>query len=354
MNKPADWPLLPDEVKRRRDGMRFTLGFEPSTNGDGAAFAVWRQRMRDAWAGAVRFLGGVPEVDLTTERRVDGFRQVPLVMRFADGASTRGILQLPEGSGPFPGILLLHDHGGEFRIGWRKVASAPEEHLSPIAEAARTRHYGGIPPATTLTRAGFAVLVLDAFGWGSRQTGEWGGQQALAANLMQLGQTPAELVAAEDVAAADWLARQDFIDAGRVGAFGFSFGGFRAWQVAALSPSVRAFCSFSWMARRLMLLQDGNSLTRGQSAFWMLHPALSALADFPDMAGAAAPKPALFRCGDADPHMPVAAVEAAYRDLAGIWSAAGGQLDAAIETGGHTLPTDRQETGAAFLSGALG
>ena len=102
------------------------------------------------------------------------------------------------------------------------------------------------------------MLAADALGWGSRQGNGYDAQQALAANLMQFGLTLAGVIAAEDAQLARWLARHPAVDARRVGVLGFSFGGYRAWQAAALCPEVAAGVAASWMGRLGDLMQPGG------------------------------------------------------------------------------------------------
>jgi dienelactone hydrolase len=91
-------------------------------------------------------------------------------------------------------------------------------------------------------------------------------QQALAANLMQFGLTLAGVIAAEDASLVRWLARHPAVDARRVGAVDFSFGGYRAWQPATLCPEVAARVVPSWMGRLSDLMRSGGNQLRGQSA----------------------------------------------------------------------------------------
>jgi dienelactone hydrolase len=330
MSAPSDPPPLPPFLEARRQGLTYPMAFRRDADP-----ARWQDRLRAAWLAALPPIDGLPEVTGAGT----------LTFRFPSGAEAEGFLVLPPGPGPHPAILLLHDHGGSFDVGWRKNFDLPE------AQAGLSRHYGGRAPSDALLAHGLAVLSVDALGWGARQAGGHEGQQALAANAMQLGWSLAGIVAAEDVQAARWLASHPAIDPTRVGAMGFSLGGFRAWQVAALSPEIRAAASLSWMARRLDLLAPSAPLTRGQSAFYMLHPLLAALADFPDMAGLAAPKPILLRSGEGDPHMPVRSVLAAWDQMARIWHAAGGPLpDFRLHPGGHVCPPEIQDEAARFLA----
>ncbi len=228
-------------------------------------------------------------------------------------------------------VLMFHDHGGRFDMGWRKCTADPQGF------------YDG-SPAQRLLDAGHPVFCFDALGWGGRQLA--GDQQAQACTALGLGTSLAGLVAAEDRDIATWAATRPEAQAG-LAVWGFSFGGFRAWQCLATTPAVQAAAGFSWMARRRELLRSGAPITEGQSAFWMMHPSLTGLADLPDLAGAGAPKPLFLRSGCHDRHLPVDAVTAAYGDLHRMWDR---DLDTAIFDGGHVCPPMMQMEAIDFLN----
>lgn len=276
-------------------------------------------------------------------------RQLRLTL--TEGMEAEALLLLPKGDGPFPAVLALHDHGSEFRIGKEKCI-APLAGPHPVAEAWMQRFFGGQSPGLALVRRGFVVLSVDALGWGGRQGNGYEAQQALAANLMAIGLTPAGVMAWEDRRAAAFLADLPQVDARRIGAVGFSLGGFRAWQVAALSPHVSAAVSIGWMASLPGLLVPGNNQLRGQSAFWMTHPLLFRHLDLPDIAGLAAPKPLWAEVGRDDPLFPPAAVTEAFAKLAEIWQARGAEvcLELHRPAGGHSFLPDRQALAFAWLA----
>lgn len=339
---------MPDFLVRRRDAMRPSHGFA----GWPGSFADWRAAglaiLRDA-VGSV--LGGEATAELIGNAD-GGVVRKRLRLAFPTGAAAEALMLLPPGPGPHPAVLLLHDHGSEFAIGKEKVLTPWDDPDAAAAGAAwQDRLYGGVSLGDALVARGFAVLAADALGWGSRRGNGYAAQQALAANLMQFGLSHAGIVAAEDVQTARWLAGRPEVDARRVAVLGFSFGGFRAWQAAALCPEVAAGVAVGWMGRLRDLMQPGGNQLRGQSAFAMLHPGLGARLDYPDVAGLAAPKPMLFLSGRSDPHFPAAVAEAAFGDLRRIWRAAG--APAALETGftegGHVLSGDAQARAFDFL-----
>ena len=216
-----------------------------------------------------------------------------------------GLMLVPKGKGPFPAALMLHDHGARFDIGKEKL-------IEPWGDAARLataqawakKYFSGRFPGDALAQRGYVVLAVDALGWGDRGPLTSDAQQALAANSFNLGSSLAGSMALEDARAAEFLAAQPEVARGKVAAVGFSMGGFRAWQVAALSDAISAFVVVNWMATTDGLMVPGNNQLKGSSAWNMLHPGLLRYLDFPDVASLAAPKPALFFAGEKDALVP--------------------------------------------------
>ena len=325
--------------------VRARLGAAPPAASFRAApedYAAWRANALALFRAAVMPAPGPATVTSGDPATLGRFTLTPLRATFAHGDGADGARLVLSGTRPRRAILLLHDHGGMFDIGWEKGFPVP------AASAWQARLYGGLSPAAVLAEAGFAVVSFDALGWGGRTVGDPAGQQALAANLMQAGLTLAGVVAAEDIALAAWLAGE----ADAVSAFGFSFGGFRAFQLAALSDAVGAAAAISWMGRRADLIVPGNSMAAGQSVYYTLHPALAGALDFPDLAGLAAPKPLFLRTGMADRHFPARTVRAAYADIAAIYHAAGAsrQLDADRFEGAHVCPPAILGAAAEFIN----
>ncbi|MCT7356353.1 dienelactone hydrolase family protein [Streptomyces sp. 15-116A] len=271
-------------------------------------------------------------------------------------ARVRGALLTPRGSGPFPAVLLLHDHGSRFDIGKEK-AVRPWYDAALLASAREwaDRHFDGRFVGDELARRGHVVLCLDALGWGERGPLEYAGQQALAASLFHLGSSLAGLLAREDQRAAAFLAGLERVDARRVTALGFSMGGFRAWQVAALSEHIAAAASVCWTTGLKEMMVPGNNALRGQSAFHMLHPGLARHLDLPDVASIAAPKPLLFLGGEQDPLFTAEGVRTAYARLRAVWSSVGAADRLRTETWpgvGHAFPLRMQEEVFAWLESA--
>lgn len=340
---------MSDVARHLRDTCRFDLNFTADYPG---GFAAWRQATRAKLRELTGMKGGAAVSQGYRESwRGEGYSGHLLDLHLPHGETAAAFLLLPDAAAPVPGVLLLHDHGSRFDIGKEKMISWPGGPKAAEAQAWAERLYGGRFAGDALARRGFAVLCVDALGWGSREGNGYEAQQALAANLMQFGSSPAAVVAQEDLAALEYLAALPGIDASRLAAFGFSMGGFRAWQVAALGGAVAAVVSAGWMGTLQGLMQPGNNQLRGQSAFYMLHPPLAGRIDYPHFAALAAPLPALFHIGREDRHFPQPVAEAAFAQLHALWAAAGAdeRLETRLWPAPHIFPPDQQDAAIDWL-----
>ncbi|MGW3726392.1 dienelactone hydrolase family protein [Streptomyces sp. NPDC000851] len=250
----------------------------------------------------------------------DGFTRELVTLSLTGYERVRGALLTPHGAGPFPAVLLLHDHGARFDIGKEKLVRPwYDDTREAAAQAWADRHFSGRFIGDELARRGYAVFAVDALGWGDRGPLAYDQQQALAASLYHLGSSLAGLMAREDVRAAGFLAGLDRVDPHRVAAFGFSMGAYRAWQTAALSDHIAAAACVGWMTGLKEMMVPGNNTLRGQSAYYMLHPGLARHLDIPDVASIAAPRPMLFFNGALDPLFPATGVRVAYDRLRTVW-----------------------------------
>ena len=125
-----------------------------------------------------------------------------------------GYLLLPKGKGPFPAVLLLHDHGGKFDIGKEKVVKPIDESPEQIKSAQEwvEKLYGGRYIGDELARRGYVCFVTDVLNWSDRGGAGYEGQQALASNLFNLGMSFAGLIAWEDMYSAKFLAAMPEVD----------------------------------------------------------------------------------------------------------------------------------------------
>src|SRR3954452_3211894 len=70
--------------------------------------------------------------------------------------------------GKLPGIVGLHDHGGNKYFGLRKITRMSKDP-HPAMLRHQEQYYGGVAWANELARRGYVVLVHDTFTFGSRR-----------------------------------------------------------------------------------------------------------------------------------------------------------------------------------------
>jgi len=310
-------PVFAGQLKAEMD---FPLAW---ANNRGATFSAWKRRARAKveellWQSEDR---SPYDVEIVDEQPRDGYRQRLILFNVTRHSRVLASMLVPDGPGPFPAALVLHDHGAKFDIGKEKLIEPwYDDTRRASAQAWADEYFTGRFVGNQLAARGYAVVSVDALGWGDRGGLDYAGQQALASNLFNLGSSLAGLMAHEDVRTAAMMATLPEIDKRRIAAVGFSLGGYRAWQVAALSNDIAATVSVCWMTALKEMMVPGNNTLRGQSAYYMLHPGLYRYLDIPDVASIAAPKPMLLFDGETDPLFTAAGVSAAYAKMRAVWA----------------------------------
>ena len=114
-------------------------------------------------------IGGLPQVTTHKQYAYDGLHVEELSWQLSYGPRTQAIFLKPAGAvDRLPGILALHDHGGNKYFGKRKLTrTAQQQH--PVMVEHRAEYYGGAPWANEIAKRGYAVLVPDAFPFASRR-----------------------------------------------------------------------------------------------------------------------------------------------------------------------------------------
>lgn len=341
---------LDDTLAALQRRWRPRLAWQPDAGWRGPALAAARRLM---------LLPGDDGSGFATEVRAEqvrgGYTARSLTLRGALGDRVPALHLQPDGPGPHPAVLLLHDHGARFDIGKEKMVRPLAASAS--ADAWAQRYFDGRFVGDLLAQAGFAVLAIDALGWGERGRPGFArdDQQALANHLLQLGHSWAGVIASDDLRAHRWLREQPGVDAKRVAVLGFSMGAFRAWQLAAVCDEVSACVAAHWMCTRDGLLRPGEHTLVGQSAFSMAHPGLAAELDHPDVAALIAPRPLLLFGSPDDKLFPWDATQAAWQRLARAWPAGRG-FTARATPGGHRFDQAQHAAALAWLQqqGAAG
>ena len=347
---------LPAFHERLAERMDFPLSWLHGDHGD---FDAWRKQAR---AKVVECLLVPPPVApfapaVVAEQDRGSYVARKVVFNLTGDSRVLAYLLVPKSTGPHPAVLLLHDHGAKFDIGKEKVIEPWDDKPEKLESARKwvEKYYGGRFIGDELAKRGYVCLATDMLNWSDRGGGGYDGQEKLAANLLQFGTSFAGLIAHEDLRAAEFLATQPEVDAKRIAAMGLSVGGFRTWQLAALSDRIAAGVSVCWMATRKGLLMPGNNQTTGQSAYTMTHPGLANFLDYPDVASIACPKPMMFCCGRRDPLFPLATIEEAFAKMRRIWESqkTGGKLETRLYDAPHEFNATMQDESFAWLDALL-
>ena len=273
--------------------------------------------------------------DVRVERRWESAGVIGEALSWSVGYGPRTeawLLKPANASGPLPGIVALHDHGGFKYYGKEKIAIGPDTPPAVMTEY-RSHYYGDHAYPNDLARAGHVVLVHDTFLWGSRrfplsdipaqirelvtvsrvlwqppassvcplEIAEYNACVGHHEHLVEkycnlLGSSMAGVVCHEDRIAANYLRARPDVMADRIGCIGLSGGGNRAAMLLATHAGVKAAVIVGLMSTYEGLL-DKNII----SHTWMLFPRhLARYADWSDLAACRAPAPLLVQYDNED------------------------------------------------------
>ena len=309
---------------------------------------AWIEKRRQIRAQLWELLGklpprpAVPKVETLTREDRDGFVVEKFQFNNGAGATVPGYLLLPKGATPkVPAILYCHWHGGEYDRGKSELF---ERNHTPEA------------PGPALARRGFAVLAIDAYGFGERNgqgpgSDEPGGAGELTASKFNLwlGRSLWGMILRDDLMALDYLASRPEVDATRLGVTGISMGATRSWWLMALDDRLKAGVAVACLTRYQNLIQHAGLKYHG---IYYYVPGMLAHFDTEAVVALAAPRPLLFMTGDQDDGSPVDGVREIEAKARPAWAVYGAvaNLRSEIYPGvGHVyLPEMWQHTLAWF------
>jgi dienelactone hydrolase len=216
------------------------------------------------------------------------------------------------GSGPYPGIVALHDHSGRFYHGKEKLVSLENEHAS--LHSFRENYYGGRAYADELAKLGFVVLVPDAFYWGDRRLRYEHPPEAFSRLTRGLDPSQVEyvrsvnsylrdqapilntwlsfagtswmgIVTHDDRLCVDVLHATREVDPENIGCIGLSGGGYRSTYLTGMEPRIKASVIVGWMSSLPSTIGMARPVHRSLFDAFGSHAYL----DHPDIASLAAP-----------------------------------------------------------------
>lgn len=270
------------------------------------------------------------------EEKRDGYTAQKIEVALSSWYRVPAYLLVPDTKpSKLPAINLLHDHGAHLFIGKEKM-------IEPIFEDSVVRDdarrwveslYDGVFVGDMLARSGYVVVCADAPLWGERGRKEGVDRQKydlIAGNMMMYGRDLSAFMTYDDIALTDFLATLPFVDASRIGCFGFSMGGYRSWMLAALSPHIKASAVVCWMVTTDVQM-TWNYGRKENGGFANCIPALRQYLDYPHIASLACPMPMLVISGRQDKLFPLQGVEKAFGIMNNVWQSQGVQQNLRTE-----------------------
>ncbi|MCT2534369.1 prolyl oligopeptidase family serine peptidase [Aquibacillus koreensis] len=125
--------------------------------------------------------------------------------------------------GPFPTIIFNHSHGGNYELGKDELIKGNTYLQDP-------------PYAEELAKQGYAVLCIDAWGFGSRR-GKTEGE--LFKEALWSGEVLWGKMVYDTLRAIDYVTARDDVDPDRLGTMGISMGSVMSWWIAALDTRIK-------------------------------------------------------------------------------------------------------------------
>ena len=245
-------------------------------------------------------------------------------------------LRPPDHHPKVPAVIYAHAHGNRYDFGRDELLLGRPSLQDPYAP--------------DFVKLGIAALCIEMPCFGARQSPN---ESTRAKALLWQGETLFGQMLAEQKCGVDFLCTHPSIDAGRIGAMGFSMGSTLAWWLAALDPRIKATtaqCSFADLAT---LVKTGGHDGHG---IYMTVPGLLTKARTGQIAGLTAPRALQICVGLQDWSTPDAAFSRARHDLEAAYAAkeSQNQLSFHVEPHhGHVETPDMRKAVLKFLQERL-
>lgn len=351
-----DMPLFLDSIKSE---LTYPLAWGNSEITD---FDTWRSTAREK---VVELMLAPPprasgyDIRIVDEEQRDGYTARKIEFNLTRYSRVTAYVLVPDGEGPFPGIVALHDHGGHYTIGKEKMIRpfGVGQDVYDDSDKWVEDLYEGQYVGDYLASNGYVVISTDALFWGDRgrKEGPDGKKFAnVAGNFMMLGRNMSAWMTFEDMYATEFLASLPEVDADRIGCIGLSMGAYRSWMLAALSPIIKAGVAVCWMTTTDVQLSWEYGRESGGFANNLI--GVRNYLDYPHIASLACPNSMYFVNGETDRLFQPHAVLDAYATMHAVWDSqgVGDRLRTELLPMGHEMPLSVQKSSLDFLNKALG
>lgn len=318
---------------------------------------------------------GTPEVTFKAKYQYDGLEVEELEWQLPYGRPTEAILLKPSNHpGPLPGVLGLHDHGGQKYFGKRKITRTSGQ-MHPTMKEHQQQSYSGLAWANELAKRGYVVLVHDTFTFGSRRVfydeisgitwgpcmvddksdenpedpknievyNSWAAnhEHIMSKSLFCAGTTWPGVTLIEDQVALDILAARTDVDENKLGCCGLSGGGLRTDYLGGLDHRVKCAISVGFMSTWRDFL-----LNKSQTHTWMTYtPLLPKYLDFPEILGLRVPLPTMVMNDNEDQLYTLPEMKRADEILKAVFEKAGAsdKYQGRFYPGGHKFDAEMQQ-----------
>jgi dienelactone hydrolase len=262
-----------------------------------------------------------------------GFVREKVSYQVEPGQRVSAYLFLPEGDGPRPAVLCIHQHNREFHLGKSEPAGLsgnPEQFT-----------------ALELARRGYVTFAPDAIGFEERQHPILRGQDyerfEATRRLTQASCLQAKMLW-DLQRALDYLTTRREVDRRRLGSLGHSMGGQEALFLSAVD-------------RRIAVGVSGCGFSSYQAIFAaaIVHnfaayvPGLLRYGDLDRVLGLVAPRPFLVLAGQHDPLFPLEGVQATVRGARRAYTRGKDRLRLEVFPAGHEFSAPMREAAYAWF-----
>jgi len=270
----------------------------------------------------------------------DGYTITRVTYQVEPNDRVPALLLIPDGvneKNPAPGVLVWHQHNGEWHLG----------KSEPAGLAGNPMHHTGV----ALVKEGYVVLCPDALCFEDRQSPHLkGGDYERFAFLKYVveGKCLAWKNILDMRRAVDFISSLPFVDGSRLGCYGHSMGSTFTWLVGP------------WEERLVCLV--GNCCLPTYKAIHRKHllhcfpnfiPGWLRYGDTPHIAGLIAPRPLLLNFGELDEGSPIEEVREGVEIIRAFYERAGARdnFSVFIQPGvGHVLSEEMWERTKAWFA----
>jgi dienelactone hydrolase len=271
----------------------------------------------------------------------EGYRRLLVRYGAPDGDEIPAYLFIPYTTGPFPAVIVHHQHNGERFLGKSEICGLAGDPLQAFAPALATREIAVLAPDSLC----FEDRRRQRSGRAPEPGADWLQHYNEMAYRLLSGDLLMRKVLADSALAVAVLASCEFVDQARIGMLGHSYGGNTVLFHAALDERIRFACSSGAASSYAGKMASDTGIEQAE-----VIPGFAKRWDIHHLVACIAPRPLLLVSATDDPY----SCDAPAVEARGRWAYSAMGADAALEhlrfTGGHALTRERFEHIVAWIT----